>query len=72
MRFGELAGCYSGTLRRRGKAAAKAHSGFEQYTFAVNGTHFIDPTAADGTVSDDTEHQMSLVNEPTGLGARRF
>lgn len=65
LRLGDIAGCYTGTVVGPEAREAKQHTGFEAYSFPVNGTHLVDPTDASGHVPSDTLHQMALVNEPT-------
>ena len=68
LRVGELAGCYTGHLIDQATRLAKRATGFEAYAFPANATHMIDPTGPDGTVADDTPHEMALAS-PAAVGA---
>lgn len=66
---GQLLGCYTGRVLGPEERAAKratSESSSDAYTFPINATHVVDPTAADGSLPSNTPHNMALVNEPRG------
>ena len=69
LHFGDLIGCYGGSLLSSAAQQAKLESlqgdtAFERYIFWVNSSHTLDPTDDSGRVERPFRWEMALVNEP--------